>query len=116
MYGHGAVGAKTGVYVNGVKLFEVEITARPLATDTTVDLTNKTTGQTYWFKITPDDKNAKVGYSAGNGKVLSTMSKGKQKDGSYLFGFKITGKSGDKSGVYVNVDGKDYCVFHVVVK
>lgn len=115
-YGHGKPGDVTGMYVNGVKLFEVEVVAAPYKSDTTVNITNKKHGDMYWFKITPNNKSAKVAYTAGNGAVLSTRSKGLQKDGSYLFGFQITGKTGDKSGVYVEIDGQQYCVFNVAVK
>ena len=90
--------------------------AAPYKSDTTVNITNKKHGDMYWFKITPNNKSAKVAYTAGNGAVLSTRSKGLQKDGSYLFGFQITGKTGDKSGVYVEIDGQQYCVFNVAVK
>lgn len=116
VYGHGKPGEVTGMYVNGVKLFEVAVVAAPYKSDTTVNITNKKHGAMYWFKITPDDTNAKVAYTAGNGKVLSTRSKGQQKDGSYLFGFQITGNTGEKSGVYVEIDGQHYCVFNVTVK
>lgn len=115
-YGHGKVGQTTGMYANGVKLFEVKIVKAPYSSDTTVNITNKKQGSIYWFKVTLDNASTKVSYTAGNGKVLSTRSKGLQKDGSYLFGFQITGKAGEKSGVYANIDGKDYCVFHVMVK
>lgn len=80
-----------------------------------MNITNKKHGAMYWFEITPDNASATVSYTAGNGTVLSTRSKGKQKDGSYLFGFQITGKTGDKSGVYVQINGQNYCVFNVTV-
>ena len=115
-YGHGKEGQTTGLYVNGVKLFEVKVVKAPYTSDTTVNITNKKHGEMYWFKITPNDASAKVSYTAGNGSVLSTRSKGKQKNGSYLFGFQIIGKTGDQSGVYVEIGGQQYCVFHVTVK
>ena len=115
-YGHGKAGQTTGIYVNGVKLFEVKVVKAPYTSDTTVNISSKKHGEMYWFRITPNDASAKVSYTAGNGSVLSTRSKGKQKNGSYLFGFKITGKTGDQSGVYVEIGGQQYCVFHVTVK
>ena len=114
-YGHGKEGQTTGIYVNGVKLFDVKVVKAPYKSDTTVNITNKKHGAMYWFEITPDNASATVSYTAGNGAVLSTRSKGKQKDGSYLFGFQITGKTGDKSGVYVQINGQNYCVFNVTV-
>jgi|GEM_PF-2423697 len=114
-YGHGKEGQTTGIYVNGVKLFDVKVVKAPYKSDTTVNITNKKHGAMYWFEITPDNASATVSYTAGNGAVLSTRSKGKQKNGSYLFGFQITGKTGDKSGVYVQINGQNYCVFNVTV-
>lgn len=114
-YGHGKEGQTTGIYVNGVKLFDVKVVKAPYKSDTTVNITNKKHGAMYWFEITPDNASATVSYTAGNGAVLSTRSKGKQKNGSYLFGLQITGKTGDKSGVYVQINGQNYCVFNVTV-
>ena len=93
----------------------MKVVKAPYKSDTTVNITNKKHGAMYWFEITPDNASATVSYTAGNGAVLSTRSKGKQKDGSYLFGFQITGKTGDKSGVYVQINGQNYCVFNVTV-
>jgi hypothetical protein len=115
IYGHGAVGDEVGIYANGVKLFVVKVTAAPYWRDTSVDVAKKQ-GQTYWFKVKPDNANAKVTYTAGNGAVASTLSKGKQKDGSYLFGFRATGKPGQSTGLYATIDGKTYCVFRVNMK
>lgn len=115
IYGHGAVGDKVGIYANGVKLFVMKVTKAPYWGDTTVDVAKKQ-GQTYWFKVKPDNANAKVSYTAGNGMIAKTLSKGKQADGSYLFGFCATGKSGQSTGLYATIDGKTFCVFHVNMK
>lgn len=115
VYVTGTPGEKTGIYVNGVKLFEVKITPASYRSDTTGNMTDKTSGQTYWFKIMPGSDAKAVDYSVGNGQALLTLTKGKQKDGSFLFGFKIIGKSGTQSGIYMKIDGISYCVFHVKV-
>lgn len=112
VYGSGKVSTETGVYVNGIKLFTVKNTKAPYISDTTMNI-SKVAGQTYWFCITPDSSTAKVGYLVGNGNVLSTRSKGKQSNGSYLFGFEVIGHWGDKTGVYVTINNQSYCVFNV---
>jgi hypothetical protein len=114
VYATGKLGEKSSVYVNGVKMFEVEITSAPYKSDTTSDL-NKKSGETYWFKVMPGTGTSKAEYFAGNGKVLSTISKGKQKDGSLLLGFQIVGKTGTQSGVYLKIDDVHYNVFNVKV-
>lgn len=110
-YASGKVGQKTGAYVSGVKLFEIETIKAPYHSDTTVDLSLKH-GQTYWFEITADDLAQAVNYTAGNGKVGATLSKGKQANGSYLFGITASGKKGDRTGLYVHINNETYCVFN----
>ena len=114
IYGGGKLNAQAGVYANGVKLLTVKMVKAPYTSDTTVDVQKKQ-GQVYWFSVKPDDANAKVGYAVGNGQVLSTRSKGRDADGSYLFGFKVIGSAGNKTGVYVTINGTAYCVFNTTV-
>ncbi|WOC32797.1 Ig-like domain-containing protein [Caproicibacterium argilliputei] len=113
-YASGKIGKKTGAYVNGVKLFEIETIKAPYHSDTTVDMTLKS-GQTYWFKIIADDPAQTVSYTAGNGQVGATRSKGKQADGSYLFGITATGKQGERTGLYIHINNQTYCVFHLTI-
>ncbi len=114
IYGGGKLNAQAGVYANGVKLLTVKMVKAPYTSDTTVDVQKKQ-GQVYWFSVKPDDANAKVGYAVGNGQVLSTRSKGRDSDGNYLFGFKVIGSAGNKTGVYVTINGTAYCVFNTTV-
>ena len=110
-YASGKVGEKTGAYVNDVKLFEIETVKAPYHSDTTVDMAFKS-GQTYWFTVKADVLSQPVSYTAGNGQIGTTLSKGKQTDGSYLFGITASGKKGERTGLYVHINNETYCVFN----
>lgn len=111
-----------GIYAeldgNFTKLFSVKLTSAPYSCDTTVDISTKP-GKQYWAKVTTA-KGAKVSFTAGDGMIVSTLVKnngkpanlGNGKD-TYYVGLKAT-KCG-RTGLYLTVDGKKYCMFRVTV-
>lgn len=86
--------------------------------DTTKDM-DMSLGEHYCFLVTPQDEDAVVNYTVGNGKILHTFVADpprKNKGGSltYCFGFSCN-KIG-RTGVYVNLNGKTVRLFSVNVK
>lgn len=111
-YAAGKVGEKTGMYVNGIKLFTLEVTARPFTSDTTLT-TPVQVGHPYTFRIQLNDPKADFTFLTANGKVLSTSYKKENypdKKGDYYCTITAKEAVGDV-GVYVNVAGKTYKVF-----
>ena len=117
LYGLGAPGTAhdtTGIYVNGVKLFSMQVVPRPLTSDTTVDFAMQV-GGTYQFWVKPDDPVANYTFNTANGDMLKTsIVKGAYPDaqGRYLCRLTVTGR-GDTVGVYCNIDGNTYKLFTV---
>lgn len=114
IYAAGAVGSQTGVYVNGVKLFTIEVTERPFTSDTTLDMSLKV-GTPYMFRITPDDKNASFTFLTADGKALSTSYKAElypDEKGDYYC--TVTPLQANRDiGVYCVIGGNTYKVFTV---
>lgn len=114
IYAAGAVGSQTGVYVNGVKLFTIEVTERPFTSDTTLDMSLKV-GTPYMFRITPDDKNASFTFLTADGKALSTSYKAAlypDEKGDYYC--TVTPLQANRDiGVYCVIGGNTYKVFTV---
>ena len=117
LYGLGApetANDTTGIYVNGVKLFTMQVVERPLTSDTTVDFSMQV-GQTYQFWVKPDDPDASYTFNTANGEMLKTsIVKDAYPDaqGRYLCRLTVTGR-GDTVGVYCNIDGNTYKLFTV---
>ena len=117
LYGLGAPGTAhdtTGIYVNGVKLFSMQVVPRPLTSDTTVDFA-MSVGQTYQFWVKPDDPDANYTFNTANGDMLQTaIVKDAYPDeqGRYLCRLTVTGR-GDTVGVYCSIDGNTYKLFTV---
>ena len=117
LYGLGAPGSEhdtTGIYVNGVKLFTMQVVERPLTSDTTVDFSMQV-GQTYQFWVKPDDPSASYTFNTANGDMLKTsIVKDAYPDaqGRYLCRLTVTGR-GDTVGVYCQIDGNTYKLFTV---
>ena len=114
IYAAGAVGSQTGVYVNGVKLFTIEVTERPFTSDTTLDMSLKV-GTPYMFRITPDDKDASFTFLTADGKALSTSYKAElypDEKGDYYC--TVTPLQANRDiGVYCVIGGNTYKVFTV---
>ena len=111
-YAAGKVGEKTGMYVNGVKLFTLEVTARPFTSDTTLT-TPVQVGHPYTFRITLNDPKADFTFLTANGTALSTSYQKNSypdKKGDYYCTITANKAVGDV-GVYVKVAGKTYKVF-----
>ena len=111
-YAAGKVGEKTGMYVNGVKLFTLEVTARPFTSDTTLT-TPVQVGHPYTFRITLNDPKADFTFLTANGTALSTSYQKDSypdKNGDYYCTITANKAVGDV-GVYVKVAGKTYKVF-----
>ncbi len=93
-------------------------TVGSVRSDTTGNVT-KSVGDQYSFLVTSKNKNAKIAYTVGNGKVLQTYTVGKpvkNADGTatYHYGFRCLNE-GD-TGVYMKVDGKTVNLFSVRVR
>ncbi len=117
LYGLGAPGSAhdtTGIYVNGVKLFSMQVVPRPLTSDTTVDFAMQV-GGTYQFWVKPDDPDASYTFNTANGNMLQTSivkDAYPDEEGRYLCRLTVTGR-GDTVGVYCNIDGNTYKLFTV---
>lgn len=114
IYAAGAVGSQTGVYVNGVKLFTIEVTERPFTSDTTLDMSLKV-GTPYMFRITPDNKNASFTFLTADGKALSTSYKAAlYPDAKGDYYCTVTPLQANRDiGVYCVIGGNTYKVFTV---
>lgn len=113
-YAAGKVGEQTGFYVNGDKLFNLQVVSRPFVSDTTMTA-NVPVGKSYTFRITLNDKNAKFTFSTANGEALATSYKKAtypDANGDYYCTV-TTKKAVGNVGVYCNIDGKNYKVFAV---
>lgn len=113
-YAAGKPGEQTGFYVNGDKLFNLQVVSRPFVSDTTMTA-NVPVGKSYTFRITLNDKNAKFTFSTANGEALATSYKKAtypDANGDYYCTV-TTKKAVGNVGVYCNIDGKNYKVFAV---
>lgn len=93
-------------------------TVGSVRSDTTGNVA-KSVGEQYSFLVTPKNKNAKIAYSVGNGKILQTYAIGKPVKNAggtvtYHYGFRCLNE-GD-TGVYMKVDGKTEHLFTVNVR
>ncbi len=113
-YAAGKPGEQTGFYVNGDKLFNMQVVTRPFVSDTTLTA-NVPVGKSYTFRITLNDKNAKFTFSTANGDAVATSYKKAtypDANGDYYCTV-TTKKAVGNVGVYCNIDGKNYKVFAV---
>lgn len=114
IYALGSVNSSVGVYANNdssSKLFIVNITVRPFDSDTTMAV-NIPSGNSYTFRITPQNTNDYVTFYTTDGSVFSTQTAGKQTvNGKTNYYFKFTGKKNGSAGIYVTVGKKNYRVF-----
>lgn len=113
-YAAGKPGEQTGFYVNGDKLFNMQVVTRPFVSDTTLTA-NVAVGKSYTFRITLNDKNAKFTFSTANGDAVATSYKKAtypDANGDYYCTV-TTKKAVGNVGVYCNIDGKNYKVFAV---
>ena len=88
-----------------------------LYSDTTWDM-QLAVGSHYRFLVTPEDANARIGYTVGNGKVLSTYVptqsiKNKNGTQTYCFAFKCLSEG--ETGIYITVNNKPTRLFNVKV-
>ena len=113
-YAAGKVGEQTGFYVNGDKLFNMQVVTRPFVSDTTMTA-NVAVGKSYTFRITLNDKNAKFTFSTANGDAVATSyKKATYPDANGDYYCTVTTKQAvGNVGVYCNIDGKNYKVFAV---
>lgn len=121
VYANGKVGDKVGVFANGVKVFQIEIVARPFESDTTLDLDGikapaLKVGQKYSFKI----KNANPAikdftFLTANDSAVASWGFVKNADGTVTATIKAL-KATDKVGVYAKINGVTYKVFAAAVK
>ncbi len=96
----GAVGAKTGIYVNGTKLLVVTVgTSQTFKSDTTTNVTVKK-GSSYQYGITTSDGKAPF-FTVGSGNVFNVKANG-HNGSTYFFKITATGKAGAQAGIYVN--------------
>lgn len=111
-YAAGKPGEQTGFYVNGDKLFNLQVVSRPFVSDTTMTA-NVPVGKSYTFRITLNDKNAKFTFSTANGEALATSyKKATYPDANGDYYCTVTAKKAvGNVGVYCNIDGKNYKVF-----
>lgn len=113
-YAAGKPGEQTGFYVNGDKLFNMQVVTRPFVSDTTLTA-NVAVGKSYTFRITLNDKNAKFTFSTANGDAVATSyKKATYPDANGDYYCTVTTKQAvGNVGVYCNIDGKNYKVFAV---
>ena len=112
IYAAGAVGAQTGVYVNGIKIFTLEVADRPFESDTTLNMDLKV-GQKYQFEITLDDPAAPFTFLTADGAALSTSYNPDTypaENGKYYCSVTAQ-QAGRDIGVYCVIDGKTYKIF-----
>ena len=112
IYAAGAVGAQTGVYVNGIKIFTLEVADRPFESDTTINMDLKV-GQKYQFEITLDDPTADFTFKTADGAALSTSYNPDTypaENGKYYCSVTAQ-QAGRDIGVYCEIDGKTYKIF-----
>lgn len=112
IYAAGAVGAQTGVYVNGIKIFTLEVGDRPFESDTTINMDLKV-GQKYQFEITLDDPTADFTFKTADGAALSTSYNPDTypaENGKYYCSVTAQ-QAGRDIGVYCEIDGKTYKIF-----
>ena len=112
IYAAGAVGAQTGVYVNGIKIFTLEVADRPFESDTTLNMDLKV-GQKYQFEITLDDPAAPFTFLTADGAALSTSYNPDTypaENGKYYCSVTAQ-QAGRDIGVYCEIDGKTYKIF-----
>ncbi len=112
IYAAGAVGAQTGVYVNGIKIFTLEVADRPFESDTTLNMDLKV-GQKYQFEITLDDPTASFTFLTADGKALSTSyNKDTYPAANGKYYCSVTAQqAGRDIGVYCVIGGKTYKIF-----
>ena len=118
LYAHGAKDQEAGVFVNGNLLFKAKITARPLSTDTSVDFDLKP-GQSYTFRVHPDQKPASYTFNTANGGLLQTaVVAGLYPDGygNYYGRVRAAKAYGGRVGVYCSINGASYKLFSVGTK
>ncbi len=112
IYAAGAVGEQVGVYVNGTKIFVMEVGDRPFESDTTLDMPLKV-GQKYQFEITLDDPTASFTFQTADGAALSTSYNPDTypaENGKYYCSVTAQ-QAGRDIGVYCVIDGKTYKIF-----
>ena len=112
IYAAGAVGEQVGVYVNGTKIFVMEVGDRPFESDTTLDMDLKV-GQKYQFEITLDDPTASFTFQTADGAALSTSYNPDTypaENGKYYCSVTAQ-QAGRDIGVYCEIDGKTYKIF-----
>lgn len=103
----GSVGAKSGIYVNGVKVLvaTVQSSSSPLRCDTTLPF-RVGPGAEYCFKVTVTGGSAAVpSFTVGNGSLFTTRFVGKS-GSDYFFKVKAIGEAGQSTGAYTAVPGQ----------
>lgn len=92
-------------------------TAGEVRSDTTAPV-SRAVGMRYCFTVTPQAKDAEVGYTVGNGKILRTFTAAKpvhNADGTETDTFGFECLSPGETGVYVTIGGKKVRLFSVTV-
>ncbi len=114
IYANGAVGSSTGLYVNGQKVFMINVIDRPFTADTTIDIV-KHVGDSYIFGVTPNDPNATYTFSTANGSAIDTsVVQGAYPDADGTYYGKLTIKKAvGEVGVYCQINGVTYKVFTI---
>lgn len=121
VYGHGHANEMAEIYMtadgNTQLLCTVTLFNPPFTSDTTVNFT-KHVGDTYCFRVIPNDSSKVPSYTSGNGSILATGYSGSKRlaDGSMAYYYKFTCKSVGEAGIYVTLDGVPYRVFYCNVQ
>lgn len=121
VYGHGHADevADINMTVDGQTklLCTVTLFNPPFTSDTTVNF-SKHVGDTYCFRVIPNDSEKVPSYTSGNGNVLATGYSGYKRlsNGSMAYYYKFTCKSVGEAGIYVTIDGVPYRVFYCNVQ
>lgn len=121
VYGHGHAGESADISMTTdgeTKLLcTVTLFNPPFSSDTTVNFI-KRVGDTYCFRIIPDDSSKVPSYTSGNGKILATGYSGSKRlsNGSVAYYYQFTCKSAGEAGIYITIDGVPYRVFYCTVQ
>ena len=111
----GKLGTGSGLFLDGKKIFAIQVGQTPFICDTTMPVTEKV-GESYTFKVTSANLSDQISFHVGNSTIAATAALPmRTESGKHAYYFKLTASSTGQTGVYITVNGTAYHAFNFIV-